>query len=158
MTIWFHALCTAPFEQTILPQALPCITEKLNIELYSKLTMIKTIKNNLKALIALLVRQINDLSFVIDVSAFSYGNEWITLVKYTVLILFFPEVPMNYDANEHLQCAEVKVQQLTAVATAAGEAAEQIDRSSLMLCFQVIEQLGRECRKHINQAEVTNKE
>jgi len=37
--------------------------------------MIKTIKNNLKALIALLVRQINDLSFVIDVSAFSYGNE-----------------------------------------------------------------------------------
>ena len=65
---------------------------------------------------------------------------------------------MTYDANEHLQCAEIKAQQLTAVATAAGEAAEQIDRATLALCFQVIEQLGRECQKHINQAEITNKE
>ena len=65
---------------------------------------------------------------------------------------------MTYDANEHLQCAEIKAQQLTAVATAAGEAAEQIDRTTLALCFQVIEQLGRECQKHINQAEITNKD
>lgn len=120
--------------------------------------MTKTIKNNLNALFALADRQINDLPFVIDVSAIFYGNEWLTLVKYTVLILFFPEVPMNFDANEHLQCAEVKAQQLTAVATAAGEAAEQIDQATLALCFQVIERLGRECQKHINQAEITNKE
>lgn len=65
---------------------------------------------------------------------------------------------MNYDAIEHLQCAEVKAQQLTAVATAAGEAAEQIDQSTLAFCFQVIEQLGRECQRHINQAEITNLE
>lgn len=99
--------------------------------------------------------QINDLLFVIDDHEISYGNEPLTLFKYTVLLLFFLEVPMNFDANEHLQCAEVKVQQLTAVATVAGEAAEQIDQATLALCFQVIERLGRECQKHISQAEIT---
>ena len=63
---------------------------------------------------------------------------------------------MNFDATEHIQCADVKVQQLTAVATAAGEAANQIDHATLSLCFQVIEQLGRECQQHINHAELTS--
>tara|TARA_B100001059_G_scaffold236796_1_gene290476 strand:- start:14134 stop:14331 length:198 start_codon:yes stop_codon:yes gene_type:complete len=63
---------------------------------------------------------------------------------------------MNFDANEHLQRAEVKTQQLTAVATAAGESAEQIDQPTLALCFQVIERLGRECQKHIQKAETVN--
>ena len=49
-----------------------------------------------------------------------------------------------------------KIQQLTAVATAAGEAANQIDHATLSLCFQVIEQLGRECQQHINHAELTS--
>ncbi|MEZ8316619.1 hypothetical protein AB6C44_23705 [Vibrio splendidus] len=65
---------------------------------------------------------------------------------------------MNYDANEHLQCADLKAQQLTAVATVAGEAAEHINQPTLALCFQVIERLGRECQKHLTQAENANNE
>ncbi|AUI87554.1 hypothetical protein BS333_14135 [Vibrio azureus] len=63
---------------------------------------------------------------------------------------------MNDDVIEHLQHAEYKTQQLTAVATAVGEAAEQIDQTTLALCFQVIERLGRECQNHLAQVEAAS--
>ncbi|MBV7264344.1 hypothetical protein KCG43_20235 [Photobacterium sp. WH24] len=62
---------------------------------------------------------------------------------------------MKFDASEHLQGAEITSQQLTAIAVAAGESADQLDQNTLALCFQVIERLGRECQAHLKQVEVT---
>ncbi|EHZ7344576.1 hypothetical protein J0J26_20640 [Vibrio vulnificus] len=60
---------------------------------------------------------------------------------------------MNFEASEHLESAEQKAQQLTAIAIAAGESAQALDQTTLALCLQVIERLGRECSSHIASAE-----
>ncbi|MBD1559570.1 hypothetical protein HC752_21745 [Vibrio sp. S9_S30] len=60
---------------------------------------------------------------------------------------------MSFEATEHLQGPEIKSQQLAAVAVAAGEAAEHVDRQTLALCFQVIERLARETTEHIKMTE-----
>ena len=60
---------------------------------------------------------------------------------------------MNNGIIEHLESVEIKEQQLTAIATVTGEAAEKVEHGTLALCFQVIERLGRECLLHIEQTE-----